>query len=158
MTQRNSYGSRRDFLPAFMKSGAGAADGHTEIQELSLDESRALEAVSLNRFPQLPGGEIGWAGGSYSERLWYEDDAEGMRQIAELLARNIRQGAQVVIFWGTLVMPSVRLAAYDVVRHVEEILDEFPHFWVYSAEDRKLIEFLPDGQVTAAVIPGEPSA
>ncbi|MEU4200738.1 hypothetical protein [Streptomyces sp. NPDC045470] len=158
MTQINSYGSRRDYLPAFLRSGAGAAGGHTEAQLLSREESRALEAVSLNRFPQLPSGEIGWEDASCSERLWYEDDEEGMRGVTELLTRNVRQDAHVVIFWGTLVMPSVRLPVNDVVRHVADILDEFPHFWVYSSEDRVLIEFLPDGRVTVADIPDEAPA
>lgn len=148
-----SYGSRRDLLPKFMVAQSPA--GHVGPSVLGLEESRAIEAVSLNRFPQASGGVIDWEGVPCLDRLAFSNEAEGERVIADVLRGKVGQNSDVVIFWGTLVMPTVVLSVESAVNHVSEILEVGPDFWVFSPNDKILIECLQDGQVTLASIPQE---
>jgi hypothetical protein len=130
------------------------ADEGCPIVKLSLEESRQLEAASLNRFPATATAALNWEATSYDDRHWWDDEEDWARMIAELLSSHVKGGRRVAIFWGNLVMPTVTLPAYDLVAHAQEILDAGPHFWIYPLGDSILIECLMDGQVTIAAIPG----
>ncbi|MEV8474474.1 hypothetical protein [Streptomyces sp. NPDC051173] len=109
----------------------------------------------MNRFPQTSGGVIDWEGVQGLDHLVFSNEAEGERVVADVLRGKVGQNSDVVIFWGTLVMPTVVLSVESAVNHVSEILEVGPDFWVFSPDDQILIECLQDGQVTLASIPQE---
>jgi len=147
------YGSRRDLLPKFMV--AQSPTGRVGLNVLNLEQSRELEAVSLNRFPQTSGGVIDWEGVPVLERLSFANEAEGGRVIANVLRGKVGWDSDVAIFWGTLVMPTVILSVELVANYVDDILEVGPDFWIFSHDDQILIECLQDGRVTLALIPEE---
>lgn len=146
--ERNSYGSRADQLPRFM-IGLDQA----RVRKLSLAESRQLESESLNRFPHRSVGGIDWEGIAIQERLWYEDEEAAEQLVRELVSSLAKNGSQVAIFWGTLVLPTVTLPAELAVARAGEIVEVGPEFWIYPIDGQILIECMPDGQVTVAPIP-----
>ncbi len=147
----NPYGSRSDYLPDFVNEPQD--DGGHQVLLLDLEESRELEAASLNRFPATTSAALDWDVASFEERLWWDDEEDWTRMAAELLAPYAREGRRVAVFWGNLVMPTVTMPADVAVRHAREILDAAPHFWIHPLGSSVLIECLMDGQVTVAKIP-----
>ncbi|WP_148082104.1 hypothetical protein [Streptomyces botrytidirepellens] len=152
MTKKNSYGTRRDLLPKFMKSDTHEGD---LINILDLDESREFESISLNRFPHAPAGTIEWENAHFADRSSFIDEEDGARKISELLTNLLRPESKVTIFWGTLVMPSVILSAKSAADHSQEILEVGPDFWIFSPDRQLILECLQDGQLTVADIPQE---
>ncbi|MET8983746.1 hypothetical protein ABZX85_50135 [Streptomyces sp. NPDC004539] len=151
MISENSYGSRPDYLPGFVSDIQGGGD--RQIRLLNHVESRELEAVSLNRFPATTGAALDWEAVPFEGRMWWEDEEDWARMAAEILAPYVRDGRQVAVFWGNLVMSTVIVPAALAVQHAREILDAAPHFWIYPLSGSVLVECLSDGQVTVAKIP-----
>ncbi len=148
---RNAYGSRRDFLPGFMRKGDSVE--RYRVRVLDLAASQDLEKLSLNRFPHTSAGLIGWTDAVYTERVSFSDEAEGVRLIEGLLSRTVEPVSEVVLFWGTLVMPTVVLTAEGVTAHAGEILKIGPDFWIYLRDRNMLVECAQDGRITLADIP-----
>ncbi|MET8680694.1 hypothetical protein ABZW18_24675 [Streptomyces sp. NPDC004647] len=150
MTQY-SYGSHPELLPKSL--GRGPETESSGVRELTLDESRRLEAASINRFPPASGGSLEWEDGSYLEQHFYEDEPDGARLVGGLVSSHAAPDSEVVLFWGNLIMPTVALPASSLVRHMDEVLEVGPVFWVFFPESHVLIECCPDGQVTVAAVP-----
>src|SRR5262249_29949514 len=129
------------------------ADAGRRVVKLGREESRELEAMSLNKFPPTATAALDWEAASYDDRRWWGDEEDWASLIAELLSSCVADEKHVAIFWGTLVMPTVILPAHAVVEHAREILDVGPHFWIHPLGESVLIECLMDGQVTVASIP-----
>jgi hypothetical protein len=123
------------------------------IRVLDLEQSRALESRSLNRFPHTSSGVIGWDAVDGAEHLTFANEDEGRRLIGQLVSHETDRASEVAVFWGTLVMPTVTLTAGGVVDHAAAIFDAAPQFWLYLREAGKLIECVPDGSVTLCRIP-----
>lgn len=147
----NSYGSRPDYLPGFVNDIQDWGD--RQVRLLNHAESRELEAVSLNRFPATMSAALDWDAVPFEERMWWDDEDDWARMAAEILASYVRDGRQVAVFWGNLVIPTVIMPADLAVQHAREILDAAPHFWIYPLGGSVLVECLLDGQVTVAKIP-----
>ncbi len=156
MTEHSAYGSRPEYLPDFMNDSRDI-DGR-QVVKLSHAESRALEAVSLNRFPATFGAGLDWDSAAYMERRWWSDEEDWERMTADLLSAYVAESRRVVVFCGNLVVPTVTMPTDIAVRHARELLDMEPHFWVYPLAGSVLIECLMDRQVTVAEIPAKPSA
>ncbi|MFE6062343.1 hypothetical protein [Streptomyces sp. NPDC056431] len=153
MTETNAYGSRPDYLPAFMNDPQDEDGRH--VVRLDHAESRELEAVTVNRFPAASGDVLDFDAASYDERLWWDDEEHWTRMAAELLAPYVQREERVAVMWGNLLMPTVIMPASVAVRHARDILDAGPHFWIHPLGGSVLIECLMDGQVTVVTIPSE---
>ncbi|MFB6626778.1 MULTISPECIES: hypothetical protein [unclassified Streptomyces] len=155
MTENNTYGSRPDYLPAFMNDPRDE-DGRLVVR-LDRTESRELDGVTLGRFPAASGDAIDFDTASYDDRLWWDDEEHWVTMAAELLAPYAQREEQVAVMWGNLLMPTVTMPAGVAMRHARDILDAGPHFWIHPLGGSVLIECLMDGQVTVATIPSTPS-
>ncbi|MFH8580283.1 hypothetical protein [Streptomyces zaomyceticus] len=153
MTESNAYGSRPDYLPAFMNDSR--AEDSRLVVRLDHAASQELEAVTLNRFPGASGDVLDFDAASYDDRLWWDDEEHWTRMAAELLAPYVQREERVAVMWGNLLMPTVTMPASVAVRHALDILDAGPHFWIHPLGGSVLIECLMDGQVTVATIPSE---
>lgn len=150
---RNTYGSRRDLLPRFMRMRESVE--RYGIRLLDLDESRDLEKLSLNRFPHTSAGVIGWGGVAYSECVTFADEEEGWRLISGMVSREVERASEVAVFWGTLVIPTVVLTAEGVIENAAEIFEAAPDFWIYLRGRNELIECGQEGRITLTGIPIE---
>jgi hypothetical protein len=124
-----------------------------QVVRLDHAESRALEAVSLNRFPPTISAGLDWDSAPYDDRRWWDDEDDWARMAAELLSPYAAEGRRVVIFWGDLRVPTVTMPTETAVRHAAKLLSMDPLFWIYPLDGPFLIECLMDGQVTVAPIP-----
>ncbi|MFF8511750.1 hypothetical protein ACF064_27095 [Streptomyces sp. NPDC015492] len=151
MTTGSSYGSRPDYLPAFMNDPRDE-DGR-QVVRLDLAENRALAARTLNRFPAASGDVIDFGAVPFDERRWWDDEEDWSRTAAALLAPYVRRGGRVAVIWGNHLMPAVTLPTEVAARRARDILDAGPHFWIHPWGGSTLVECLMDGQVTVATIP-----
>ncbi|MQY15648.1 hypothetical protein SRB5_58360 [Streptomyces sp. RB5] len=140
------YGSRPDLLPDFIRAGNPA------IHPLSLEESRAMESVSINRFQATIGGRISFEAAEVVSRETFRDEGDGASTIARLLRDFFGSTSEVVTFWDNLIMPTVRLPVAMAVENSRELLESDVDFWFYSPGNPILIECRQDGNVTVAHI------
>lgn len=151
VTEPQGYGSHPEYLPPFMTDRRGEAARHVLL--LDHADNRQLAAGSLNRFPARSSCEIDWGDVPGVEQHWCPDSDAWVRLAAELCAPWAAGDALVVVFWGNLVIPTVVLPAQVLLSHAREIDDAQPHFWLHPLGGDTLVECLPDGTVTSAVIP-----
>jgi hypothetical protein len=127
--------------------------GPPEVELLSLVDSRAVEAASLNRFGHLPGDVLDWRGVPIRDRLVYDDEPEAIKLLSRLLAERAGQESELVVLWGSLALPSVKMPVRTVEKHLPGIVEVGPQFWIFLPNEQYLIECLPDGQITGAYVP-----
>ncbi|MEV0975790.1 hypothetical protein [Streptomyces sp. NPDC049915] len=144
------YGTHPEYLPAFI-TGRQDEDAR-QVEQLDHAASRALEALSLNRFP-AKGAGLDWDSAAYTNQRWWDDEAGWGRLMADLLSSAVARGERVAVFWGNLAVPTVVMPADVAVRHAQEFLEVAPVFWVHPLGGSVLIECQMDGQVTVADIP-----
>jgi hypothetical protein len=142
----NTYGSRPHLLPGFARRGA-AKEG-SDIRVLSFDESRELEAVSLNKFGHSSSGVLMWDGVPVLNSLAYEDEEEQKQMLRRVIAERIDRASTVAIFWGTLDLPSLTMPVDVATQNLAELVELGPNFWLFSPEDGILIESRNDGPIT----------
>lgn len=73
--------------------------------------------------------------------------------VGELVARRIGLESDVVLFWGSLDLPTVLLSPVSLIDHLDAIVDVGPVFWVFGPEPRVLIECRPSGLITVVTVP-----
>jgi hypothetical protein len=122
------------------------------VDVLSADESRALEKASLNQFAHLSSGRISWDGVP-ATAISFKDEDDGVRVLSERLREFVEGDAGLVVFWGTLVMPTVTMPVRLALEHAGELVREAPDFWIFMQSRKTLVEFMQDGIVTVASVP-----
>ncbi|MEW2314962.1 hypothetical protein [Streptomyces bauhiniae] len=147
------YGTEPDYLPAFMND-ATDADGR-RVRKLTAEETQALRRLSLSRFPVSGGADLDWSRSPHTDRQMCETDEDWARVAAEYLSPYAGEGRSVVVFWGDLSMPSVEMPVEVAIRRSLDFMDADMHFWMHPLGSSVLIEYLQDGRVTVAPIPGD---
>ncbi|USX49165.1 hypothetical protein [Lentzea sp. HUAS12] len=145
----NLYGSRPDLLPAFMATAKKRDVLGVEV--LTAEENHALEERSLNRFAHLSSGRIRWEGVPVVTTSFRDED-HGVQVLGERLLEVLGEETDLVIFWGTLVMPTVSMSSAVALGHLNEIVQEAPDFWIFLPSRMALVEFMQDGIVTTAEV------
>ncbi|MFE3167816.1 hypothetical protein [Streptomyces sp. NPDC059224] len=164
MTLEEVYGSKPDLLPRSMirlvRAGQQGSRrtvwvGCEGVRLLDLSEHLLFERQSLGRFPRDSDGSIAWRDADDSLVVWSkEEDSIDLENAIRDFARGC---SGLVIQWGSLAIPSVDVSQEAMVSHVAEIVDSMPEFWIYSSQDRLIMERSFSGLVTVARVPTEPS-
>ncbi|MFE0028509.1 hypothetical protein [Amycolatopsis sp. NPDC059021] len=123
------------------------------VRQLSREEDDALAAVSLRRFPtdRATTGAIDWSGAVVLEQSFEQDYADAARVLGERVLRY--STSDVVVFWGNLVIPTVRLPARLAAANAGELIDTGDDVWIYLPDRNVLVEYWHSGRITAGMIP-----
>ncbi|MEU8832216.1 hypothetical protein [Streptomyces sp900116325] len=116
---------------------------------LSYEEDRSFAAASLSRFSAVGSTRLDWQAAEVVERSTGFDGAE----LRRLLHDHGDKGELVVVFWGSLAVPSVILEAALAALHAETLLDCSPECWIYLTDSRVLIEFQDGEGFTVGRVP-----
>lgn len=120
---------------------------------LEKGESDTFEACSLNRFPHSAWEGIDWEAVDFLDQEFTSGEREAAEVMGGWLTRATSPESLLVIFWGNAVVPTVALPAEEAKRHAEEILYTSADVWLFSVDDRILIEYTHDGLLTMAEVP-----
>lgn len=151
------YGTRPDLLPRSMvrvvRAGRRPAwAGRPGVELLDLDTHLRYERESLGRFPRRSDGTVEWdevAEGSVLSSA--ESDSV---DLATVLRQSTPTAASLVFLWGSMDVPSVRMAPEVATEHLPAIEESTPEFWIFAPDDRVLLEQTFSGVVTVAHVPG----
>lgn len=145
------YGVNRGSVPDDLQTAASTEN--SGVSFLSFDESRQFESASLNLFHAESAGGLDWSSTSDTESHFYEDEAEAVTLVRQIVVDRIGRESAVVLFWGSLDLPSMLLPASTLIAHVASVVEVGPVFWVFAPERRVLLECHPTGRITVAVTP-----
>jgi hypothetical protein len=121
------------------------------VQLLNLDQHLQYERESLSRYPRSSDGAIEW--GAVADELVLcsaESDSIELSAVIQQFAPN---AGSLIFFWESLSVPSVEIGLESCVSHLSEITESVPEFWIYSPDDRIVVELSFSGVVTAAHVP-----
>ncbi|WP_106586454.1 hypothetical protein [Murinocardiopsis flavida] len=107
----------------------------------------------MDLFPAESTGGLDWSSTPDAETHIYEDEADAVMLVRQLVVDRIDREPVVVLFWGSLDLPSMLLPASTLISHVESVVEVGPVFWVFAPERRVLLECRPSGEITVAVTP-----
>ncbi|MGW6698619.1 hypothetical protein [Nocardia sp. NPDC055049] len=91
--------------------------------------------------------------GSKQESLILADIEFNIEESASALRRFLPGDGRVLIFWGSLTLPTVAIGTDFILSHFDEIFDRDPEFWIYSASNSVLVENSFAGHLRIARIP-----
>ncbi|GAA4553867.1 hypothetical protein [Amycolatopsis samaneae] len=125
------------------------------VHQLSREEDDALAAVSRRRFPvdRATTGAVDWSGAVVLEQSLEEDYEDAARVLGEVVLRHSPAASEVVVFWGNLVIPTVRLPARLAAANAGELIDTGDDVWIYLPDGNVLVEYWHSGRITAGIIP-----
>ncbi|MCF6423974.1 hypothetical protein [Amycolatopsis tucumanensis] len=110
------------------------------------------ERESLGRYPRNSDGAIDWT--AVPEELVISStnrDSPGLDAIIQQFVSGV---GNIVVFWGSLAIPSLELSCEDFLAHLSDVLDSnIADFWIYSPSDDVVLEFSFFGVVTVAHLP-----
>ncbi|GHJ39774.1 hypothetical protein [Streptomyces sp. TS71-3] len=160
MTLEETYGTRPDLLPRSMVRLARTEQregrkltwvGRPDVLLLDLDQHLRYEHESLGRFPRHSDGTIAWA--EVSADLVLVSTDEDTADLDALIRQHCAGAKGLVVFWGSLALPSAQLPLGAALSHLSQITDSHPEFWIYDPEDSVLMENTFAGRVTVARVP-----
>lgn len=153
MIMNTFYGSHPTALQDLFDA-IGTAE-RSLVHVLSRTEDEALAAVSTRRFPvdRTTTGAVDWSGAGVVEQFVEEEYEEAARVLGEVILRNSPPESDVVVFWGNLVIPTVRLPARLAAANSGELIDTGDDVWIYLPGHNVLVEYWHSGRITAGVIP-----
>ncbi|MFH8338058.1 hypothetical protein [Streptomyces sp. AM6-12] len=122
---------------------------------LEKKESGDFEACSLNRFPHSAWEGIDWETAAFVDQEFTSGGREAAEMVRGWLASLASPETLWVIFWGNAAVPAVALPGGHVKRRAEDILYTSADVWLFSVDDRMLIEYTHDGRLTLARVPSE---
>jgi len=127
------------------------------LRILTADENDELAGASLRNFPYSGalGGAIDWAAASFIEQVLEEGYVKASGRFGEFILKYASPESDAVIFWGNMVIPTVRLPARLAAENAGELMDTGDDVWIYFAEERILVEYWHSGSITAAKIPAD---
>ncbi len=149
MTIDDTYGTRADLLPRAMVTltRPGVWSGRPGVELLPLLDHLQYEGQSLARFPRNPDATIDWSEVPSGQVLRTVDSGTAD------LPRDLPDATELIILWSSLALPSLRLNPAAAATHLPDIVEQDPEFWIYSPNDRKLIETTFAGRLTVASLP-----
>ncbi|MFF4898385.1 hypothetical protein [Streptomyces sp. NPDC001068] len=151
MVTSKAYGSARGRLDDLI--GVLEPDERSQLMILDAAENEKFEAVSLNRFPHSEWTGIDWDHSAFSEQVFTSGEPEAAQLISGWLSLVPADGLAVV-FWGNVRVPAVAMPVGCAARNAEEILYTSDDVWLFVVDEGFLIEYLHDGRLTAAHVPG----
>lgn len=151
MTLDGIYGTRPDLLPRAMitLTRPRVWSSRNGVELLPLRQHLAYEGQSLARFPRNPDATINWQEVPADQVLRTADSG-----IADL-SRDLPNATELIFFWSSPVVPSVSLTPAAAATHFPAIVQTQSEFWIYSPNDRKVIETTLAGQVTVVSLPSD---
>jgi hypothetical protein len=144
------YGSHPSRLSDLLDSLS--PDERAGARLLDAKENLALEARTLDVFPQTSWGTIDWDDVPLLEQRQVADDVEAARLLVDWVNRLLAPRSEVVIFWGNLVVPSIAMAASTVAAHANEVIATSHDAWLFADRERLLIECFHEGKMTVAPV------
>ncbi|MEU7050102.1 hypothetical protein [Streptomyces eurythermus] len=153
MGTRHAYGSGRARLDDLLRGMK--AEELQNVLILEKEENDAFEACSLNRFPHSAWQGIDWEGAAFLDQEFTSGEREAAGVMRGWLSRATAPESLLVVFWGNAVVPAIALPAGEAKTHAEEILYTSADVWIFSVDDRILIEYTHDGRLTMAQVPSE---
>ncbi|WP_328992584.1 hypothetical protein OG394_39945 [Kribbella sp. NBC_01245] len=165
MTIEDTYGTRADLMPQSMiklvKSPPGSERllswvGREGVEFLPLAEHERYERESLRAYPRLSDGSVAWGTLTPDPRIRSVD--EDSVDPVDFVAEFTQSARDVVVLWGDITVPSVRMDGSTLSRYLSDIVASFPDFWMYLPAERIMLERSFDGVMTASHLPAHPSA
>lgn len=162
MTLEGVYGTRPDLLPRSMVRVVRSVEpdrriswaGVNGVELLRLDEHLREEGQSLGRCPRTSDGGVDWDAMTEEVLGTWDGDSTDMGALLEQYTSN---GAPLVLFWGSLSIPSVKAGLATLLPSLPDIVETMPEFWIYSPADDVIVEYAFSGTVTAAHLPNRPA-
>jgi hypothetical protein len=154
------YGTRPDRLPPRLLRAARADPSGDRrvswvtrpgVKLLDVEQHLRYERESLGSLPRHPDGTLDLdAAGDESVLLSaYSESVD----LGSVIQAYVTPGGDVVFFWDSPAVPSLRTSAELAVRWLPEITREFAEFWLFAPDDRILLESSVSGLVTVARVP-----
>ena len=157
MTQDNAYGSRPDLLPRSLVKVVRASPGsdrllmwvgQTGVQLLGQEEDLKYQRESLNCYSHNSSGTIDWEAVD-KDLIIYEGDRDDLDPV-ELIKRYVSNASILVFLWSNALLPSVRMTSGVAMEKLPGVVQSIREFWIYSPEDKLVIEYPFLGSVTVA--------
>ncbi|WP_216208094.1 hypothetical protein [Amycolatopsis aidingensis] len=116
----------------------------------------AYYSLSLGRFPASE-NKFGGIELRISEVLRERVDLdleESARELAGATEDFVASDAEVIVFWGNLIIPTVAMPGSLAAAHAERLIEIGDDVWVFSPVDEILIEYWHNGSITVVRVPG----
>ena len=163
MTIEDIYGTRADLLPRSMVKLVKAAPqsersltwvAREGIEFLPWEEHVRCERESLKRYPRHSDGSIAWGSVTPDTRMRSAD--EDSVDPVDFVAEFTRAAGDVVVMWGDIAIPTIRLDGATLDAYLSDIAESFPDFWIYLPAERVVLERSFAGDLTASRLPMHP--
>lgn len=163
MTVEDIYGTRADLMPKSMIKLVKAPSqsdrlltwvGREGIEFLPSAEHERYERESLRAYPRLSDGSVAWDALTPDPRIRSAD--EDSVDPVDFVAEFTQSAKDVVVMWGDIMIPSVRMDGRTLDIYLQDIVASFPDFWIYLPAEHIMLERSFDGVMTASRLPAKP--
>lgn len=108
-----------------------------KIEVLSKEETDTIFESMLKIFPTTPWGRIDWN----------EVNHKRLSSISEI-KKYISEKKEVYILWDEASLPSIKTSISNLLSHIDNILAVSFDTWLYFPDDKCVIEFYHEGEIT----------
>ncbi|MEV0445945.1 hypothetical protein AB0I84_45215 [Streptomyces spectabilis] len=120
---------------------------------LSLDQHLRYERESLSRYPRNSDGAIEW--GAVADDLVLCSMESDSIELSTVIQQFAPKAGRLIFFWESLAVPSVEMGIESCISHLPGIAESVPELWIYSPDDRIVVEISFSGVLTAAHVPAD---
>lgn len=108
-----------------------------KIEVLSKEETDTIFESMLKIFPTTPWGRIDWN----------EVNHKRLSSISEI-KKYISEKKEVYILWDEASLPSIKTSISNLLSYIDNILAVSFDTWLYLPDDKCVIEFYHEGEIT----------